>query len=82
MAIGSFSMKDALSPFATEVRDGYGDVSEKLSVLIDEQRETNRLLRGLVDLQSYPANNTAGKRQAVREILGQPEPDTSVQVIP
>lgn len=77
---GLFGLKEVLEPMAQEVRDGYGVIREHLSTLVEEQRETNRLLRGLVDLQSYPANNTAGKRQAVREILGQPEP--AVEVIP
>ncbi len=61
MAIGSFSMRDALSPFAGQLTENFRElmvpltrIQEAVELQLDEQRETNRLLAALVE-QTKPA---------------------------
>ena len=61
MAIGSFSMRDALSPFAGQLAENFRElmvpltrIQDAVELQLEEQRETNRLLTTLVDRLSPP----------------------------
>lgn len=82
-----FDLKAVIDPLAQEFRDGYETLLARLNVTaahilsgndiaaaqLDEQRETNRLLRGLISLQTV--SNGAPKIRKVGEILDPTAPE-------